>query len=128
MLVRPSQEERVVAGQAMIACQRIRPHQLIDEAKVRCGIWVNDRGGDVELTHLSPSSRCRLPRPSARLGVEVSRNAPGASPASHVSRSTRSSSPRLRGKNPRKVNWLVGSPELIRAASTADGPGIGTTA
>ena len=84
MLVRPGQKKRLIADQPVIACQRIRPDQLVDEAQVGRGVWIDDRSGDVELTHLGLSSRCRLPRPSARLGVEFSRSAPGVSPVFHV--------------------------------------------
>src|SRR5207302_445593 len=100
VLIRPGQKEGLVADQAVVACQRIRPDQLVDEAQVRRGVRIDDGGGDVELTH------------------EAFQSLPAT---------TTVSSPRFRGKNPRKVNWLVGSPELISAASTAEGPGTGTT-
>src|SRR5207302_395086 len=51
VLIRPGQKEGLVADQAVVACQRIRPDQLVDEAQVRRGVRIDDGGGDVELTH-----------------------------------------------------------------------------
>ena len=84
MFVGPGQKEGVVTDQAVIAGEHVGPHQLVDIAEVRGGIHVDDRGGDVKLSHSEISSRCRQPRPSTRHGVEPSRNAPGGSPASHA--------------------------------------------
>src|SRR5436305_4605844 len=84
VFIATGEKEGLVTDHPVIPSEHVGPGQLINKAQVRRVVDIDDRGGDVELTHQGLSNRCRQPRPSARLGVEISRSAPGASPAFHA--------------------------------------------
>ena len=84
VFIATGEKEGLVTDHPVVPSEHVRPCQLINEAQVRRVVDIDDCGGDVELTHLRLSNRCRQPRPSARLGVETSQSAPGVSPVFHV--------------------------------------------